>query len=239
MTTFADVRCACLPAALMPRLAPLRGRHGVEVALDQRSLWVRWAAGDDASPALLFAFPEIRLFLRKGDHWYDWRRAVPAFDVPESLRYRPLDQVVFPSQVVPIPADDGAIEPMPLTLVPDDTPRPAAAMICSLAAMRTWAEETPACVLVRYRAAMDGGRLFVLGKKLPWLDGGRRYWGTRVLVPLGLRPDPVLSEESLRRTVGVGASDLLVLNPDGCDVIAQDHFAPLSHAALRIEEAAR
>ncbi len=233
-TTFADVECACLPAGRMGRLASLRCQPGVEIALHDRDLWLRWPAGHDEVAGLLFALGGARLFSQREGRWYAWGRAIPAFDVPGNLRYRPLEQVILPERVEPLAADSFAAKPMTLRLVPDDLARPTLAMRCSLSAFWTWAETMPACVLLRYRAALGGARLFVLGKKLPWIEGSERFWGRRVLIPLGYRPDPNLSETSLRLLSGTADSNLLVLHDAGCETIPQDHFTPLTHAALRL-----
>jgi len=236
-----DVEYACLPAAAMGRLAPLRGHPGVEIALQERNLWLRWHAGNEFVAGALFALKGCQLFSRRDDRWYAWGRAVPAFDVPDSLRFRPLDQVIFPAPVQPLSAEGFAVEPMDVRLVPDPVYRPTLALSCSLSAFLSWAESMPACALERFRAAIDGDRLFVLGKKLPWIDGAERYWGRSVLTPLGYRPDPELPDAWLRSALGINDSDILVLRHDGGDIIAQDHFTPVTLAALRLarKEAAR
>jgi hypothetical protein len=233
---FAEVERACLPTSAMGRLAALRCAAGVEIALHDRHLWLRWNAGDDQVAQLLFAIVGCRLLAERDGRWYDWGRSVPAFDIPEGLRYRPLAQVIFPASIQPVAADSFLPEPMPLTLVPDSAYRPTLALLTSMSALMAWAEATPPCALIHYRAAVDGELLFVLGKKLPWIDGADRFWGRTVLVPLGYRPEPQLSEAALRNLAGVADSDLLVLRPGGCDIIAQDHFAPLTHAALRLAQ---
>ncbi len=231
---FAEVERACLPTSAMGRLAALRCGEGVEIALHERNLWLRWNAGNDEVAQRLFAIVGCRLFAERDGRWYDWGKSVPAFDVPDALRFRPLSQVIFPATIQPMPADRFGPEPVPLTLAADPAFRPTTAVLGSLDAVWSWAETMPACALVRYRAAVDGQRLFVLGKKLPWIDGAARFWGRTVLAPLGFRPQPRLSETSLRTLAGVADSDLLVLRADGCDIIAQDHFTPLTHAALRL-----
>ena len=77
-------------------------------------------------------------------------------------------------------------------------------------------------------------RLFVLGKAMPWIDGGERFWGRSVLVPLGHRPAPDFSESALRTLVGVSESDLLVIRHSGCERIPQDCFGTLTHGSLRL-----
>lgn len=231
--TLLEVEIAKAPAAALGRLAPLRACADVEIALNDRDLWIRWRAGNDLAAGLVFALPGCRLFTRREGRWYGWGKAAPAFDIPASLNFRPLAQVVFPAPVHPVAASSLAIEAMGVTLVPDPVVRPTLALACSLTAFRAWAETMPACAIERYRAAVDGDRLVVLGRKLPWLDGGTRFWGRSVLVPLGYRPEPNLSETCLRAALGIDATDILVLRGDGCDVVPQDRFTPVSLAALR------
>src|SRR4029453_13347944 len=114
-----------------------------------------------------------------------------------------------PAPVQPAAADSFVADPMPLRLALASVHRPTLALCCSVHAFLAWADTMPACMLVRYRAAIDGERLFVLGKKPPWIAGAERFWGRTVLIPLGYRPDPNLSEEALRTVAGVAASDLL------------------------------
>lgn len=232
--TFADVERAVLPAARMGRLASLRCQPGVEVALHERHLWLRWPAGNEAIAGLVFAIGEAHLYARVDGYWYAWNRATPDFAVPQDLRFRPLDQVIFPERIEPTAAVAPAVTPVALRLVADDCFRPTMGLLCPLASFWQWAESMPPSALVRLRAAFDGQRLFVLGKQMPIVDGGERFWGQRVFIPLGFRPEPDLSEASLRKLLDVPEEDLVVLRPESRETIAQDLFTPLGHAALRL-----
>ena len=232
--TFAELERARLPAAAMGRLAALRCEEGLEIALHDRDLWVRWAPGDDAVALSLLPLPGCRLYGQRDGHWHAWGEALPAFDVPVSLRFRPLAQVIFPAAVQPIAAETFAPVTARMTLVEDGEFRPTTAMQCPLRPFWTWADTVPPCRLSCLRGAVHRDQLFLLGKNLPWLDAAERFWGQAVLAPIGRRPQPCLSESDLRRAAGVADSDLFVLRSDRCDIIAQDLFASLSHAALRL-----
>ena len=53
--------------------------------------------------------------------------------------------------------------------------------------------------------------MMLLGQRLPTISEGEKFWGNRVLVPLGFRPAPALSESALLGALGVDEGDLLAL----------------------------
>jgi hypothetical protein len=231
---FVDVQRAAIPTAAMPRLGVLRDRRGLEVGLAGRHLWLRWPDGDESIAQTLFAIAGSRLFEMRDGHWHEPGRSLPAFDMPETLSYRPIAAVILPAAFEAKPAIEFAPVAAPLRLVADSAYRPTLAMACALTAFSAWAQGMPPCRLKQLRAARDGDRLLVLGKSLPWIEGGERFWGRSVLVPVGRRPTPNFSEAALRTLVGVAESDLLVIRQSGCELIAQDSFETLTHGALRL-----
>jgi MoxR-vWA-beta-propeller ternary system domain bpX2 len=234
ISSLANLERARLPAAALGRLAALRCQHGVQVALNDRDLWIRWDPGQDAIALALLPLAGCQLYGRKDGHWYAWGRTLPAFEVPESPRFRPLFQVIFPAPMQPVTPDHTAVVRTTLRLVADTTYRATQAMQCPLDLFRAWADTVPGCTLARYQGAIKKTRLFVLGKKLPWLADGERFWGHRVLLPIGYRPDPLLAEADLLKAAGVAESDLLVIRQESCEIVATDEFTFLSHAALRL-----
>ncbi len=72
---------------------------------------------------------------------------------------------------------------------------------------------------------------------LPASLGGSRFWGVDVMIPLGFRADPELSEAALRRLVGAGPDDLVVLDANGYERIPRGSFRPLSRAGIRLASA--
>jgi hypothetical protein len=74
-----------------------------------------------------------------------------------------------------------------------------------------------------------GGRM-----RLPAIEGGLRFWGGEVLIPLGYRAEPELADDALRQAVGAGPDDLLILDHDGAELIPREAFRRLSRASIRL-----
>jgi hypothetical protein len=234
-----DLEWARLPGTALSRLAALRCTDGVEAALRDRELWIRWPRGDDAIARSLLALPGCRLYGRRDSRWHAWGQALPAFDVPETLPFRPLAQIIFPAPVQPLGPERFECTSMPITLVADDMIRPTRAMECRLDVILAWAENTPTAALSRLQAVRERDRLFVLGRRLPWLEPAQRFWGQKVLVPIGYRPAPALGEADLRRAAGVADAELLIIHADHWEIIPLDCFTFVTHASLRLAAAGK
>jgi hypothetical protein len=236
-TAIAELERARLPASALGRLAALRCESGVEVALHDRDLWVQWRRGSELVPHTLLPVSGCQLYGRCGAGWYRWGTAIPAFDVPESLRFRPLWQVIFPAQVAPILAKCFSPELDAFQLVDDSQFRPTTAIECPLEAFLKWAETVPSCALSKYRGVFKGGSLLAVGKDLPWVQSAERFWGRSVLAPIGFCPAPHLSEADLRRGLAVAETDLLILRHGRIETIEKNLFCYLTHAVLRLAHA--
>jgi hypothetical protein len=70
--------------------------------------------------------------------------------------------------------------------------------------------------------------------RLPALEGGQRFWGCDVLIPLGFRTEPNLADRALRQAVGAKPDDLVILDDDGTELIPRQAFRPLSRAGIRL-----
>ena len=122
---------------------------------------------------------------------------------------------------------DAAPAPMAIRLVRDrrSQPRPAAAVCCRLDRLAEWAERETSARIASLTGAWisdpDGGpeqaEVLVLGEagmlRRRW--AASRFWGVDVMIPLGFRVDPELSESALRRLVGAGPDDLVLLDATG------------------------
>jgi hypothetical protein len=138
------------------------------------------------------------------------------------------------------------LSPVSLRLMRDPSGRlrPASGLLCPLAGLAAWAEDAPTERLAALKAAWTGGpggrsddpEVIVLGApgSLPELPDGVRFWGNDLLVPLGFRPEPELPEEALRRALGAGPDDLVVLHGEEPELIPREAFRPLNRAALRL-----
>jgi hypothetical protein len=72
------------------------------------------------------------------------------------------------------------------------------------------------------------------GERLPAIVEAERFWGGRVLVPLGFRVEPDLPETAIRAAAAVSPNEVLILTPDGAETVPEQAFAPLTRARARM-----
>ncbi|SIO62478.1 hypothetical protein SAMN05444166_7058 [Singulisphaera sp. GP187] len=236
--TLDQICCASLPRAQLGVLADLRREAAIRVLVRGDRAWVRWPAGHEGVMRRLFPVSTVALFAKQDGLWYQLGRHLPTFGIPREFD---ADSVPLATALVPAPIDvtmprPGAPRPAQVGLVRDEEVRPASALRCRLNALSVWAETVPSSQFKPLRAAIAGDLVMLLGSPLPAIAGGTRYWGTRLLIPLGYRVDPGLSENALRRALSLGSAELLVLTPDGYEVIPPHVFNPLSLAGIRLAE---
>jgi hypothetical protein len=231
-----DRACAAsLPAGELVALADLRGATEIRVILSGDRAWVRWKPGDEGVLRRVLAVPGVELYDRRDGAWYPHGRSLPAFGVPlDSGEMLTLDRAITPLPFRPIMPGQSALEPLPLRLVRDDRARPATALRCRLVELSDWVDSATTAQLSDLLAAREGERVMLLGQRLPTIGDGEKFWGDRVLTPLGFRPEPDLPESALLGALGVDEGDLLVIEDIGCEVVPREAFHPLSRAGLRL-----
>jgi MoxR-vWA-beta-propeller ternary system domain bpX2 len=251
-TDWKEVRCASLRADDLRVLADLRGCADVRVLLAGDRAWVSWSADTEMARAILVGrilpLEGVELFTERDGLWYRLGEHLPALDVPfrngadEVL----LDRLLIPGKLSAQRPERRVTDAVRVRLVRDEREgfRPATAFRCSLQALAVWAEQATSSQITSlqgaWRTASDGvaehADAIVLGAagELPLLPESVRYWGTALLVPVGFRADPELPEGAIRRAVGAGLENLVVLDEDGFELIARDAFKPLSRAGIRL-----
>jgi hypothetical protein len=226
--------CACISANCLPLLAGLRVRGDVRVRLEGQTAWVYWLAGNHDVLHRVLAVGGAELFECRGGRWYRPGRHLPSFTVPDDAAARPLVGLLTPAPVAGATAP-AVVRPLPLRLVRDSRPRPARALCCRLKELAGWAELATTRQLAALEAAVDEeGRVLVLGERLPPLAGGDRYWGQRLLLPLGWRAEPSLAEDVLREAVGLGPDQVGLLTQAGLEAVDRSALRPLTRAAVRL-----
>jgi hypothetical protein len=233
MTALNDVSCARIPAAALAALGSARCARKIEVLPDGDHFWLRWDEADDRLLRLVLPLPGIELFVRRDTHWSRFGQRLPCPGPPENVQPQRLDQVLFPERVEPAPPGSAGLQPCRLHLVADDRPRPTTAARCALAALLYWADTATTAQLHAVRASRVGDEALLLGDHLPLLPGSVRFWGGRVLVPLGMRPEPALPESSLIEVLGLSDGEIAVLADDSVQVFAADVFGPLTRSGIR------
>ncbi len=229
-----DVCGACLPRQALAALAGLRHDPGVRVVAADERAWVFWEPGHEEVLARVLPLAGVTLYTRRGGVWYRHGSHLPAFEVPVEQEALPLHRVIIPETVQPEYPAGEEIKPQMLRLERDDRPRPTRALRCPLSALAPWADTATTARLTGIRAAWHAGLVMLLGDDLPLLDGTERFWGERLLVPLGYRPWPMLPEGVLLEALGIGDGELLVLNPEGSEVISLEVFQPLTRTGVRL-----
>ena len=241
--TLDDATCARIPAEGLASLAGLRRSEGISVVLDGEAAWVYWEPGDDRVVRAALPVPGVEFFERRGESWHRVGRRLPCFEGgPPALDREPspLSRVLFPSPFRAEMPQPGDPERMPLRLIRADRPRPTSAALGPLTELARWAESAPSAAIEGLRGAIRAGSVLVLGRDLPQWAGSTRYWGAKLLVPIGYEVRPNLPEASLIEALGDPTREVLRVVPDeggdGFEVeaIPLDAFRPLTRAGIRL-----
>lgn len=221
---------ARLPASALALAGRFRGAMRIRAHLDGSTAWLRFEAPAPDIIAALLPAPGAVFYQQIGEQWRRCGSLLDA-DVPEQ-GFTALETIIFPAAAPsPEPPPDFPL-PAALTLAPSDKPEPARALLCKAAALAAWACLAPDAAITSLRAARAGGAVLLLGDSLPPMEG-RRFWGSRVLLPLGVRPVPELPESVLAECLAI-PGDCLALLDDELELIPLAAFAPLSRASARL-----
>ncbi len=229
-----DIGCASLPPEALAALAEVRDLPGVTVALAASRAWVRWQPGDERVLRRLLPVAGVALYAQRDGRWYRHGHRLPAFDFPAAADPQPLYVALTPAPVLPVPPPSLNPRPVVLTLAPDTRPRPATALRCELAELARWADTVAADRLAMLHAAVSANRVLLLGRRLPSLTDGERFWGDSLLSPLGQRPEPDLPPSALRAALGIADDELLLLDAAGAEAVPRAAFRPLTRAGLHL-----
>src|SRR5207244_3871406 len=119
-------------------------------------------------------------------------------------------------------------------LARDDRPRQTTAMLCRLTQLGAWADSVTTDHLTSIRAAMCGDDVLLLGRRLPALANCERFWGRRVLAPLGYRLEPTLPESELLDAWEVDEEEFVLIHTEQVEIVSQNVFEPLTRARIRL-----
>ncbi|HEX8200742.1 MAG TPA: hypothetical protein VF590_09660 [Isosphaeraceae bacterium] len=238
MTSNLDqVSLASLPAPALAVLAPLRREPGITVTLRGDRAWVRWEPGAEAVLRRVLPVPGVELYVLHEGRWHrpghHLPAAVPEAEASAADEALPLHRAITPVPIRATPPPAAAPEPARLGLVRTEGVRPATALRCLLEELSPWAESATTAEIRGLRAARSGAEVLLRGERLPALAAGQRFWGERVLVPLGFRADPDLPEPALQEALGVPDEAILLLEAEGFEAIPRAAFRPLTRAGLR------
>jgi MoxR-vWA-beta-propeller ternary system domain bpX2 len=252
-STWQDVRCASIPESELRVLADLRREGGIRVTIARGRAWVCWDDGPDAEATRrnlverLLPLAGVEIFSRSGRAWRRPGECLPAFSLPvvEGPDGDRLDRLILPEPLEIVPPDADPPRPVPLRLTRDERAgaRPATALRCRPGPLAGWADRAPSAWIESVSAAWCAPagwgpgepEVLLIGpaNRLPHVDDGLRFWGDKVLIPLGYRAEPELSDRSVRDVVGAGPDDLVVVDEEGPELIPRQAFRPLRRATIR------
>jgi hypothetical protein len=229
-----DVCCASFPAGALGALGPLRCWPGVRVLEQGDRCWLWWEPSDAEVLRAVLPIDGVQLFARRDGLWYRAGEALPVFTLPGSEGARSLTVALTPASLQPDGSAAPAVAPVALRLVRGEELWPTSALLCPALELRTWADTATSHELAQVRGASWGTQVLLVGAPLPAVASGERFWGERVLIPLGYRPEPDLAESVLVSLLGLQSGELALFRPGGVTVLPDDALELLTRAALRL-----
>ncbi len=238
MPTLDDASFAFIPAHALALLAPLRDVAGVTVALDASTARVAFPAGQRAVLERLLCAPRVELFSRRENAWYRALESLPAFDLDTRGNFVPLARALTPSRIESELAPPLKSAPVALKLARSEKPRECTAALYALTQLCAWADMASARVIESFRAARQGERVLLMGANPPWIEPGQRYWGERVLCPLGYELTRDVPESATCEALGLREGDVVIVGEQGAELVPAAAFAQLTRAGLRLARGA-
>jgi hypothetical protein len=233
-TPLEQISCASLPFASLVALADVRCLRGVEAAVVGERVWVRWAAGDEDVLRRVLPVTGVELYARHDGMWYRLGSRLPSPGWPDAAEARPLHHVLTPAPVAPQPPPDALPGRCPMHLVRDAPLHATTALRCPLATLAAWAERATTAELDALEGVRCRDVVLLRGTRLPLLHGARRFWGDRVWMPLGYRPEPALPESALLAALEAGDDTIALLDFEGVELLPLRVFQPLTRAGVRL-----
>jgi hypothetical protein len=225
---------ARLPLSALPLLAGLRRLDGVVAKLDADWIWLCWQAGDEEITGQVLPVPGVELFVREDGFWKRFGSRLPSFGLPMDSGMRPLYQALLPAPVETEEPTPLSTKARRITLVRSDQERKTTALACELSTLVRWAERATSNDLASLQAAWSERQVVVRGTPLPLLSNARRYWGGRLLVPIGYGADPALPEAALLEALGVADEEIAILGAEQIELIPMSAFGPVTRAGIRL-----
>lgn len=225
---------AYIPVGDLACLAPLRSRSDIRVRVADDVAWLCWTTSRAEAIRELLPRPGAEFFTTAKGQRYRLGSRLPTGEAPPEGEARPLATALLPAAATPTEPDAIDLGGVELRLVRCDVPRPTVALVCPLEALRDLADRATTAELAGVSGLLSGDRAILFGEKLPSVPGAVRFHGGGVLIPIGFRIQPDLSETIVRSAVGLDGADVLLITESGIEAIPRARAEPLTRAGLRL-----
>jgi len=228
-----SLRAARMPVASLHALAVFRTRNDIRVSVIDDEAWVWWDSSDSELVQSLLAAPDATFFAQRNGEWFEAHSLLPMWDMPASAPTQRLDEILTPSPFAVIRPEPLSEPPKSIELVRDVHPRTASALRCTWSDFVRWADTATTFSIERLEAAKSDDVVWLRGEHLPPIAKSERFWGERLLLPLGFRAEPDWPESMLLAIADVPSSDVVVVLPNAIEIIPANAWGPVSRAAIR------
>ena len=233
-------RVLVLAEAQRAALGTVRDQPGLRAAPDEAGqLWVRGLPATGPLPLALRQLPALASYEADAEG-----RLFPSNKPTPTGRLLPLAWQPL-AGFIPLAMPTAALPglrpaPVPIRLVPSAAPQPGAALLTTLAALKSYAETAPAVRLAGLRFAVSAqGQALIIGTPLPPIPGQEYWLSAGLLLPAGFDCEVPLVAKLLAGQQLSEAADRLLFFPDGqYEVLPAAQLHPVSRSAVRLTASA-
>lgn len=224
-------------------LSHLRAQSDLLAHHAEGRIWLRWPARLRSITQLIQALTDAKLLHPRAWGWCEGSSGF-AVETPDLTIFQPLAVVIHPQA---LPEGDGAhrsnlpaAAKVELSIIPSTQQHPASAVLLPLTRLYALLRATPETLWKHLGVAWHKQQALVrtsVGQALR-LDvppqNSQRFWGERVLVPLGWQLSVDAAEPVTLRLIGAKANEIALVQHKGISLIPEACFAPASRAGLRL-----
>jgi hypothetical protein len=230
------ITTARIPLASLKSLAHLRHRSDITVSLDDHgNAWIHWLQSAIAEEVMLALRPltDVSFYYREANTWYTRGSGFPAKITPPNQPGLALAKLLFPEKMTSQSPENKAFARITPVLSRGGQTCPASAMRLPFASLHAWVNHATSAQIHALHGVYEADQVWLLGQHLPAASQGMRFYGERLLLPLGYQLQPMLPVESSLALVNASERDVVFWSHDEIRVIPREEFAPLTRAGVR------
>jgi hypothetical protein len=219
----------------LPLLGRLRNVLTLRLHVHNGEVWIQFPAGERAVLECLQVVPGVRFFSQIDKVWYRFGNSLPTSEHPPTGAGRPLTMLLQPSGLTAEAVTQlEPISPVRLGLVRSGVARQTSALRCQLSDLQGWIDSATTSEIAAVRGVYFSNEVLLLGEVLPVVPGSIRFWGQRVLLPLGFELSESYSEQSILAAVRAANYEMLLIQETEVQFVMMSLLQPLTRAGLRL-----